>query len=101
MTNTVFRATTLGLGLFAATFAGTAIAETVTLATPDRSIEVEGDLIGFNGTDYTILSSVGVLTVAASSVSCNGAACPAIKDDLPRLSLAGLQANDARIEIAD
>jgi len=35
-----------------------------------------GELLGFDGTDYTIKTVVGVLTIRSEFVSCEGASCP-------------------------
>lgn len=35
-----------------------------------------GELLGFDGTNYTLKTSVGVLTIRSEFVQCEGAACP-------------------------
>lgn len=94
--------------LFAATgfalvtaFTGQAAADQIKLSTPDGSIEMTGDLIGFNGTEYTVLSAVGVVTISAASVVCEGDICPEIKTDSSSYSVASLSPEAELIKIKD
>lgn len=82
-------------------FAGQASAEQITLATPDGSIEMTGELIGYNGVDYTVLSSVGVVTISAASVVCDGIKCPEIEDGDLGFTVASLRPEAELIKISD
>ena len=66
---------------------GPVAAQDVTLRFPDGSFEASGPLLGFDGEAYRIDSRFGVLTIAASAVTCEGA-CPA-QADPPVLRLDG------------
>ncbi len=90
-----------GFALVAAFLAGQAGAEQVKLSTPDGAIEMSGDLIGFNGTDYTVLSAVGVVTVSAASVICEGDACPQPEAGVSAFSVANLRPEAELIKISD
>lgn len=78
---------------------GQASAGQIKLSTPDGSVEMTGDLIGFSGTEYTVLSSVGVVTVAAGSVLCEGAVCPDVKKNGASISVASLRPEADLIKI--
>ncbi len=55
---------------------GTATAGTVTLKSFDGSISLTGELLSFDGTNYTLKSAIGEMTIDALQVSCDGADCP-------------------------
>ncbi len=56
---------------------GTAFAEPiVTLTSLDGTTQLEGKLLGFDGTTYLIRTGVGTINVEASQVRCTGDGCP-------------------------
>jgi phosphate transport system substrate-binding protein len=66
----------LGLALLA----GAALAETVTLKLKSGGLEIEGDLVAFDGSMYQLKSPVfGDMTLDAARFSCSGAGCPSEK----------------------
>ncbi|MEL7465700.1 MAG: substrate-binding domain-containing protein [Pseudomonadota bacterium] len=58
--------------------AGPGFAQTVTLTSQSTGFVLEGQLLEFDGTDYTIVSSIGRLTVPGDDMICEGADCPAL-----------------------
>ena len=54
----------------------TAMAQEVTLASTDGTINVTGQFIAFENDTYVLRTALGDLRIAASSVICEGAACP-------------------------
>ncbi|SFO94322.1 phosphate ABC transporter substrate-binding/OmpA family protein [Tranquillimonas alkanivorans] len=60
----------LGLG------AASAAAEVVELRSTGGGLSVSGELLGYDGAFYRILTEHGVLTLEGARVSCEGAACP-------------------------
>ena len=55
-------------------------AQDVTLLSRDKSVEISGTLLGFDGEFYRIDTIYGELTVDGSGVSCDGPACPNLLD---------------------
>lgn len=56
---------------------GTAWAEpVVTLTSHDGATRLEGELLGFDGSTYTLRTGVGTINVDASQVNCTGDGCP-------------------------
>lgn len=53
-----------------------AYADTVTLRTENNSIQLSGELLSFDGSSYTVRTSVGELTLDANGLICEGEACP-------------------------
>lgn len=70
-------------------FANTAAAQDVTLRSSDGSIQLEGNLLGFDGQFYRIDTKFGVLTVDGSGVSCEGIGCPSLIDYVAEISISG------------
>lgn len=68
---------------------GSAMAEKVTLKTLDLSFSVEGEIISFDGANYTLGTSIGNLTIAADMVVCEGGGCPKQEADSPAFTIAG------------
>ncbi len=68
-------------------FAG--IAEDATLISRDGSIELSGDLLGYDGEFYRIETEYGVLTVDGSGVTCDGPGCPQLGAYVARLTFSG------------
>ena len=56
---------------------GAARAEPLVILTSlDGATKVEGELLGFDGTTYTVRTSLGTIGVAAAQVTCAGEGCP-------------------------
>ena len=49
----------------------------VTLTTKVGSVEISGELVGFTGTEYVVLTATGEYRMRVEAVTCSGAACPA------------------------
>jgi phosphate transport system substrate-binding protein len=50
----------------------------VTLTSLDGATTIEGELLDFDGTTYTVRTSLGTIGVEAANVSCAGEGCPVI-----------------------
>lgn len=61
--------------------AGAGLAERVTLKTLDNSFSVEGEITSFDGSIYTLSTSIGEISVASAIVVCEGAGCPSNKEE--------------------
>ncbi|MEO0386211.1 MAG: OmpA family protein [Pseudomonadota bacterium] len=48
----------------------------VSLSTPDGAARIEGELLEYTGAAYRLRTTLGVFTVDADTVDCNGAGCP-------------------------
>ena len=59
--------------------AGAAVAQEVTLTSPDGTISLTGNFISFDNNNYVIDSAVGPLTVSGDLVDCTGDACPSVR----------------------
>lgn len=72
--------TTIRAAIFAALFLLVApvgaAAQDVTLTSRDGSVEISGDLLGFDGEFYRVDTIYGELTVDGSGVDCAGPGCP-------------------------
>ena len=55
----------------------------------DETIRITGELVDFDGTNYTINTSLGTLVVAAEQLTCEGEACPYIKPPTSEFTIAG------------
>ncbi len=55
--------------------------EPVTLLSPDRAVAISGELLSFDGTTYELRGPLGVISIAADKVVCEGAGCPALIDE--------------------
>jgi len=64
-------------------------AQDVTLISPDRSVEISGTLLGFDGDYYRVDTVYGELTVDGSGVLCEGPGCPNLLDFVADLRLSG------------
>lgn len=73
--------------LFTAT--SQAVSQDVTLSSPDGSIEITGNLLGFDGEFYRVDTQFGELTVDGSGVRCEGPGCPSLSDFIAEVTLAG------------
>lgn len=61
----------------------------VTLTARDGSIEITGNLLGFDGEFYRVDTEFGVLTVDGSGVNCEGPACPTLGKYVAEFTLSG------------
>ena len=50
----------------------------VVLTSLDGATRVEGELLGFDGENYTVRTSLGIIAVAAAQVTCAGPGCPVV-----------------------
>lgn len=66
-----------------------AVAQDVTLTSPDGAVEISGTLLGFDGEFYRVDTKYGELTVDGSGVSCEGPGCPSLTDYVAELVLSG------------
>lgn len=66
-----------------------ALADPVTLTTRDGTYSIVGDLVEITDDAFTIRSSVGSMTVARDTVTCDGAGCPAGTAPAPQTTIAG------------
>ncbi len=73
-----FQTTMLSLGMTLAV-GGTAMAEQVSLTVDNSNMQVEGDLVSFDGTRYVVsIPNVGEVQIAADGAECSGPGCPAL-----------------------
>jgi len=72
-----------------------AAADDVTLTSRDHTIELSGDLLGYDGEFYRIETEYGVLTVDGSGVTCDGPGCPELGAYVAQLTFSGA------VEMAD
>ncbi|MDG2340253.1 MAG: substrate-binding domain-containing protein, partial [Paracoccaceae bacterium] len=73
-------------------FLNPAIAQDVTLTSRDKSIEVSGNLLGFDGTFYRVDTVYGELTIDGTGVLCEGPACPSLEAYIAELTFSGTPA---------
>lgn len=66
-----------------------AAADQVSLKSTDGTIDLTGDFIDFANDTYIIRTSLGDLRIAASSVICEGAACPTFDDLTADVTIVG------------
>ncbi len=62
-------------------------AQEITLKSVDGSISLSGDLLGFDGDNYTIQSSIGELLISATMVDCIGDLCPDLVAELEEFTI--------------
>ena len=65
------------------------MAQDVTLTSRDGTVEITGDLLGFDGEFYRVDTIYGELTVDGSGVLCDGPGCPSLADYVAELRLSG------------
>ncbi|MGX9356109.1 phosphate ABC transporter substrate-binding/OmpA family protein [Roseobacteraceae bacterium S113] len=70
-------------------FGGAVAAQDVTFTSRDGSIEVEGNLLGFDGEFYRVDTIYGELTLDASGVLCEGPGCPNLEDFVAQMRVSG------------
>jgi phosphate transport system substrate-binding protein len=66
-----------------------ALAQDITLRSRDGSIELTGNLLGFDGEFYRIETRFGTLTVDGSGVTCTGVGCPSLIDYVAEVQISG------------
>ncbi|KMK65937.1 phosphate ABC transporter substrate-binding/OmpA family protein [Puniceibacterium sp. IMCC21224] len=66
-----------------------ALAQDVTLRSPDGAIELTGTLLGFDGDFYRVATQYGELTVDGSGVLCEGPGCPSLTNYVAELTISG------------
>ncbi|MBU2959406.1 substrate-binding domain-containing protein [Citreicella sp. C3M06] len=69
--------------------AGGASAQDIMLRSRDGGIEITGDLLGFDGEFYRMMTRFGELTVDASGVLCDGVGCPSLTDFVAEMRVSG------------
>ncbi|NOX74632.1 MAG: OmpA family protein [Alphaproteobacteria bacterium] len=72
-------------------FAGTVLAQNITLNSADGSVRLEGELLDFDGETYRIHTRFGELTVNAEGVICAGQDCPEAGQYAADIMLSGTQ----------
>lgn len=75
--------------LFFLGLAERASAQDVTLTSRDGTVEVNGDLLGFDGQFYRLDTEYGEITVDGSGVSCEGPGCPNLRNFVAELDISG------------
>lgn len=78
----------LGAALFSC-LAGSAVAQDVELRSLDGTVELEGNLISYDGAFYRLDTVYGPLTVSAQGVSCAGPGCPDLATFVAEARIAG------------
>lgn len=78
----------LGAALFLC-LTGSAFAQDVELRSLDGTVELEGNLISYDGAFYRLDTVYGALTVAADGVSCAGPGCPDLVTFVAEARIAG------------
>ena len=61
----------------------------VTLRSNDGATQVTGELMGYDGSTYTVKTGVGTITLEAAEVSCSGEGCPVEVARGERFAIAG------------
>lgn len=75
-------------GFCAAASAPAALANNISLSTPDGGMKLTGRLISFDGRTYQLETMIGPVEIDASSVTCEGEACPKLEDLKAEFSIA-------------
>jgi phosphate transport system substrate-binding protein len=79
--------------IFAALFlwigAGPTLAEDVTLTSRDGSVEISGDILGYDGEFYRVDTVYGVLTIDGTGVICDGPGCPNLEAYVAEFTISG------------
>ncbi len=72
-----------------AAFAGASLAQEVTLKTLDQTFSVQGEIVAYDGQNYTLRTAIGNVTVAANLVVCEGDGCPSLEETTTEFVVAG------------
>lgn len=75
----------------------TAHADEVSLRSTDGTINVNGELVGVSNGSYVILTALGELNIAVSSVVCEGDACPVFETVAADVKIVGSEAMGLRL----
>lgn len=86
---TILRAAILAALLLWTGHSRPAFAEDVTLTSRDGSVEIIGNLLGYDGEFYRVESEFGILTVDGSGVLCDGPGCPDLQGYVADISISG------------
>lgn len=90
---TMLKSTVASLGFLAGVYTpSAALADIVTLRSTDGTINVTGEFVDLSEDTYVLRTALGDLRIAASSVVCDGAACPSFADVSADVVIAGSQA---------
>lgn len=65
------------------------IAQDVTLTSRDKSVQINGNLLGFDGQFYRVETDYGELTVDGSGVDCAGPGCPNLSAFVAEVDISG------------
>ncbi|PJI91769.1 phosphate ABC transporter substrate-binding protein (PhoT family) [Yoonia maricola] len=65
------------------------VAQEITLRSTDGTINVTGDFVDFRDDTYVVRTALGELRIAASSMVCEGAACPTFEDITADVTIVG------------
>lgn len=84
-----FWVTAMFAGLWVAASGISAAAQDVTLTSRDKSIEISGNLLGFDGDYYRVETVYGELSVDSTGVLCEGPACPNLESYVAHLTFSG------------
>ncbi len=79
-------------GLVILGLAGPGVAQDVTLTSHDRTVQVSGTLLGYDGEFYRVDTIYGKLTLDGSGVDCSGPGCPDPGAYVARFTLSGARA---------
>lgn len=71
------------------TMATAAAAQEVVLSSTDGSINLTGELVSYDDETYSIRSTLGLMSISRSDVSCDGEACPKVAFDSADLYIRG------------
>lgn len=66
-----------------------ATAQDVTLRSLDGAVEIEGDMLGFDGEFYRVDTIYGEITIDASGVTCEGPGCPSLEAFVAEMRVSG------------
>ncbi|MCA0042097.1 phosphate ABC transporter substrate-binding/OmpA family protein [Celeribacter litoreus] len=77
------------LGLWGALIPVSLSAQDVSLMSRDGNIEISGNFLSFDGEFYRVATDLGVLTVDASGVRCEGPGCPSLDDYFAQVRISG------------
>lgn len=69
-----------------------ALAQNVTLVSTDGTINVTGEFVAFENETYVLRTALGDLRIAASSVICEGEACPTFNTATADVTIVGSEA---------
>lgn len=67
-------------------------AQDITLRSPDGTVEITGNLLGYDGEFYRVDTPYGELTVDGTGVHCEGPACPSMMDYIADIHISGAPA---------